>query len=80
MIRIVNTKTDEVKFVEKHIANNSKLLRSYGYIKQDLGEAEIKDPELDVEKLKAKYEELTGKKAGNKKPETIAKEIEELTK
>jgi hypothetical protein len=64
-LRILNTKTGEVKFRD---------------ILQDLGEKEPEKNGLDVEKLKEEYEKLTGRKAGNKKPETIAKEIEELNK
>jgi hypothetical protein len=79
-LRILNTKTGEVKFREAHIANNAKLLKTYGYILQDLGEKEPEKNGLDVEKLKEEYEKLTCRKAGNKKPETIAKEIEELNK
>jgi hypothetical protein len=39
-IRIINTKTGDVKTVAPHIANNAKLLKSYGYMKQDLGKKE----------------------------------------
>jgi hypothetical protein len=49
-LRILNTKTGEVKFREAHIANNAKLLKSYGFVLQDLGsdltEIENKDVEL----------------------------------
>jgi hypothetical protein len=56
-LRILNTKTGEVKFREAHIANNAKLLKSYGYILQDLGSDTIKDS--PNEKVKAEYEKLT---------------------
>ena len=36
-VRILNTKTGEVKFVEEHIANDTNTIKRYGFIKQDLG-------------------------------------------
>lgn len=37
-VRILNTKTGHVKYVMPHIANNTKLMKSYGFIIQDLAE------------------------------------------
>jgi hypothetical protein len=41
-VRIVNQKTGEAKFVMPHIADNAKLLKSYGFIKQDFKKEEKK--------------------------------------
>jgi hypothetical protein len=57
-LRILNTKTGEVKFREAHIANNAKLLKTYGYILQDLG-SETVTVDNTNEKVKAEYEKLT---------------------
>ena len=38
------------------------------------------EQQAELENLKAQYEELTGKKPGNKKAETLQKEIEEIQK
>jgi hypothetical protein len=126
-VRIINDK-GQVKYVSKHIADNTKLLKMYGFIKQDFEKKEEKDlvPVLNYSKTEAdpkiigwvekeerdlscpqlvqgleelgeltdgdilikeqpmteeqareKYFELFGKKAGNKKLETILTEIQE---
>lgn len=151
-VRILNTKTGDIKYVSELIGNNERLLKSYGFIKQDLGEKpfgmapktgealeeifkdEKKAQDLEkmneeviatlveetinglvaefgqvgdllaaetisvpvtvneheaapilieltpeqVQDIKARYTELTGKKPGIKKPETLLKEIKEL--
>jgi hypothetical protein len=106
-VRIINNTTGEVRFVMPHIAENSKLLKQYGYVKQDFEKKEpvlsgtttgtanisgayftepvppiedlliIDDQPLTEDQAKAKYFELFGKKAGNKKLETILSEIQE---
>ena len=99
-VRIVNTKTGDVKYVTPQIANNEKMLKSYEWIVQDFKEKRQEketpvtpfellvtepnkfEPEAiedkSLEELKAEYKELTGRMAGNKKAETIAKEIQEI--
>jgi len=47
-VRIINTKTGLVKFVEPHIGNNSKLIKSYGFIKQDHPKEENKELKVIV--------------------------------
>jgi hypothetical protein len=41
-VRVVNIKTGAESFKMPHIANNEKLLKSYGFIKQDFKKEEIK--------------------------------------
>jgi hypothetical protein len=125
LVRILNTKTGVVFHRPEHIANNAKLLKTYGCIKQDYKEEKKPESEREkmlsdmvdetvnnilgkveptmeqtegtfdfpgetneevatdiipptLEELKEEYELLTGKKAGNKKAETIANEIQEI--
>jgi hypothetical protein len=50
-VRIINTKTGQVRFVSKHIANNGKLLKSYDFVKQDFVEEkkEVKPSDFKAE-------------------------------
>jgi monomeric isocitrate dehydrogenase len=75
-VRIINKK-GEIKYVAEHIASNAKLLKSYGYVKQDLKDKKDEPKNDEETEVRAKYEKLFGKKAGNKKLETLLKEIEE---
>jgi hypothetical protein len=128
-VRIINDK-GQIKYVAKHIAENEKLLKQYGFTKQDLNEGKKEDGVIDKwievvkkemengdilmqteikggvflepntdtegvlvaneviseqpititeEQARAKYFEVFGKKAGNKKLLNILKEIEEKT-
>jgi hypothetical protein len=50
-VRILNIKTNQVRWVAPHIANNTKFLAQQGYVKQDLEEkkevarGEVREPE-----------------------------------
>jgi hypothetical protein len=76
-LRILNTKTGEVKFREAHIANNAKLLKSYGYILQDLGSDTVK--ESPNEKVKAEYEKLTASESNSLKEKVVVELLNDIT-
>jgi hypothetical protein len=48
-VRIIHEKTGAVKFVAPHIANNTRLLKSYGYVKQDLPKKEEEPQPTKIE-------------------------------
>jgi hypothetical protein len=95
-VRCVSIKDDTVRFIPEHlveeVCKTYKLEKQDLGTPKDTAEWEeaeektsfedivIKNPVLDYEKAKEEYERLSGKKAGNKKLETLLKEIEELTK
>jgi hypothetical protein len=94
-VRCVSIKGDQVRFIPEHLADEICLTykmvkQDSGEVEQMLSNVIANQKPLDVlgdivpdinniVAAKAKYEELTGKKAGNKKLETILKEIEEVT-
>lgn len=75
-VRCVNPKTNAIKYIPEHLVEE--LCLTYGLIEQDL-EEKSGNP-YDAKTVREQYEELTGKKAGNRKDETLLKEIEALNK
>jgi CRISPR/Cas system-associated endoribonuclease Cas2 len=88
-IRCVSIKGDHIRYIPEHCVDE--LCKMYKLVKQDIGEVneQVKTSETTCNtevlwvqptfvEAKAEYETLTGKKAGNKKLETILKEIEEV--
>lgn len=84
-VRIIHIKTGEIKYVAPQIANNEKLLKSYGYIKQDLGadinpliaekikeEGPVKIYNTNIEVV-AKYEDLDSEFVGDRLSESDAR-------
>jgi hypothetical protein len=66
-----------VKFREAHIANNAKLLKTYGYILQDLGTNDVK--ESPNEKVKAEYEKLTASESNSLKEKVVVELLNDIT-
>lgn len=68
-IRCVHAKKNTIHFIPEHMITEA-------YLKQN--QFVVQEFEEKTKTLKEQYEEITGKKAGNKKDETLLKEIEEF--
>lgn len=95
-VRCVNPKTNAIKYIPEHLVDElcltyglveqdlpekeEKLVIPVVVNGKEARPIVIEDTTNEAKTLREQYEELTGKKAGNRKDETLLKELETFNK